>query len=231
MKKRLLLALALLLPLRAHAQLLTSISANAKTITSFAGICGQAQLCVPTGPLQVGASGYAVTLLPSFLDPDLGPVPTGGFAGNGSALYGFGTNGIWDGAPGGFLGTNVSGTEVNLTLTFGFAVSEIGAFMNYVPGGATALIRALDFNGNVLDQFDLLQSAPISTPGAFNGGAFRGIRRTQNDIYGFSFTGSFLAARDLQVVTTAPEPSTFVLTAAGVLLVAAARRRHQTSRA
>ena len=94
----------------------------------------------------------------------------------GSVDYGLGVNGYWR-VPKTFVGLNSSPG----TMLFEFidlTVSAVGGFINYAPGADfDVLLEALDVNGNVLESYNINQLAPISTPGATNQGAFRGILR------------------------------------------------------
>ena len=63
-------------------------------------------------------------------------------------------------------------------------VAIAGGFMNYSTGpyngnfgSVEVLIQALGVNGEILESYNLLDEAPITTPGHF-----RGISRSQNDI-------------------------------------------------
>ena len=65
----------------------------------------------------------------------------------------------------------------------------------------------------MIDSFDLVTDAPISTPGGFNQFDFRGITHSTADIYGMRFGGNYLLASgtatgDLPAV---PEPATWAL--------------------
>lgn len=160
----------------------------------------------------------------------------GGNSGLGSVLgqgcYGLGDNGTW-------------GCDINSNLTFVYAglddgqgwfrfsfsnpVGAVGGFTSYVPGYSNAWIRALDINGNVLDEFDLLVAAPISTGiSSIDDGAFRGIVRSVDDIYAIEFADAYIVARDIQYGnnTVVPEPGTMVLLGSGLAgVILKARRR------
>jgi hypothetical protein len=176
----------------------------------------------------------------------LGPAPIGaitftannggGITGNGAVLgqgaYSLGDNGDLD----------VAATYVGLdsatgymTFTFASPVSSFGAFMNYVPASSfiaigetnytNPIISAYDSSNNLLDSFDLSTAAPISTPGALNQFAFRGISGTSAPIASFRLSGSYLIAASSAngfvgstiptSPTTVPEPFTVIGTLIG----------------
>lgn len=124
----------------------------------------------------------------------------------GSGTYGLDGNGSWTSGRNGYTGLNTSSGA--MTYQFNdLPVAGVGGFMNYaVPGYGNAIIQALDQAGEVLESYDLVALAPISTPGETDAGAFRGIVRAQADIYAlrvsnafdvlddFSFTGTSLEA-------------------------------------
>ena len=172
-----------------------------------------------------------------------GPAAVGGLVGeritfsssnaatNGGAFLGTGTyrispNGTWDRGRGGFVGLNAGvGT---ITIAFLDApVAQVGGFLNYAvsPGLPDVTVAVLAADGTVLESDNLAQLAPISTPGTTNSGAFRGISRTQADIYGFRVANSFVVLDDLTFsrtpgvapVNPVPGPATIVLGLVGVL--------------
>ena len=189
---------------------------------------------------QFANSGYNFTFGPQQIGEPVGldvvftATPLGGgISGNGSVLgsgsYGLSSNGEWGGDK------TYSGLDSALgTMTYKFnfgTVSEVGGFMNYAPLDPQLLdvtIAAIDTNGNVLESYILPLVAPIATPGGFNSGAFRGIRRRSADIAGFQVSNGYVVLDDLTFGSSSPvpEPSTLVLLGGGIVgLVARHWRR------
>jgi hypothetical protein len=155
------------------------------------------------GPVAVGA-GVTFTAT--------GPNNSGLGAVLGEGGYGLGSNGMWDTgttAPGAYTGVDGDGTTSSMTYTLSSPVAAIGGFMNYVPGySGFPLIEALDSGSNVLESYDLELLAPISTPGGFNDGAFRGIVRPSADIYAFRVVSAYAVLDDLTFAGgVIPEPA------------------------
>ncbi|MBS0479821.1 MAG: PEP-CTERM sorting domain-containing protein [Proteobacteria bacterium] len=102
--------------------------------------------------------------------------------------------------------------------------------MNYAPGtGSAPTITALDASMAVLGSYDLSALAPISTPAATNGGAFRGIQSTSANIRYFTLSGSYILAHSLTVGGAAtagvPEPATWAMMMLGFGAMGASLRR------
>lgn len=174
----------------------------------------------------------------------IGPVQIGGLVGEnitwssslataviGSGQYLLGGNGQWN-TPQTFTGSG----DDTAVMTYRFLdgpVNAVGGFLNYGIDPAfvePVLLQALDINGNVLESYDLLTLAAISTPGGLNEGAFRGIARATNDIYGFAISGRGIVLDDLTfsrapVSATVPEPATLWLVAVGAVTAAGVLRR------
>ena len=103
-----------------------------------------------------------------------------------------------------------------MTFTFNDGpVEAVGGFMNYCPNCGSmsrppfpddVFIEALGATGEVLEVYNLADLAPISTPGAVDDGAFRGISRDTNDIFAFRISGLLSVIDDLAFSRVDPFP-------------------------
>ena len=183
MKRFFALALAMLAVSTLQAGLVTSVSefpeGAGTTVIDFSEFSGP--FLFTAGPVQIGD--------PAARDIEWFSTASNSVIGNGS--YGLSTNGSWTSGRNGYTGLNTSSGS----MTFRFndsPVAGVGGFMNYAPGtAATAIIEALDQAGEILESYDLIALAPISTPGGVDAGAFRGIVRAQADIYALRVSNAF----------------------------------------
>lgn len=167
-----------------------------------------------TGPVTVGAStGESITYTSSNISTNSGQ---GGVIGSGD--YSLGGNGSW-GDPFSFAG--VDGTFDFITFTFNSnLVSAVGGFLNYFPnGGASPTISVYDSSDVLLESYDLEALAPISTPGEFNSGDFRGIMRNTSDIKSFRISNSYIIANSITFEPVPGEPVPGPLPILGVAAV------------
>jgi len=149
------------------------------------------------------------------------------------SAYGLNTNGDWGGGRRGFVGLNTAFG----TLRFDFArpVSGVGAFINYSPPSTSfgeATLRVLGVGDVVLEEFNVSRDAPISTPNAVDGGAFRGFNRLAGVIVAFELSDGFVVLDNLtwsrdNVATpkAIPIPSSSLLFMVPLAFAALRRRR------
>ena len=145
------------------------------------------------------------------------------FGYTGARGYGFVLNGFWDNSVGPMAGLN----DTNGTMTFAFEhpVSGVGGFINYVPFlGPDSTIAIYDSATNLLESTLL----SFQTDGSQNSGLFLGFQRDSPDIAYFTLSENYIGITDLTVAGGAvPEPGTLMLLGAGIVGVAARRRRAQ----
>lgn len=197
----------------------SSASIPSPTVIDFSDKASQFTL----GPTQVGALvGRDVIFTASG--------PSGGFSFNG---YGLGDNGTWNDSYA-FI-DNGNGSSIRFTFNDG-PVSAIGGFVNYCIfpndigcSSGDFFIRALDSSFNILEQYNISQLAPISTPNGVNAGDFRGISRGSADIFAFELVGGVGVIDDLtfsaRATTAVAEPESLALLGLGLVGLAAVRKR------
>lgn len=196
------LLIALVFALSAHGALITADPGGVTTTIS-----GPSDKC-GAGPI----GGFAYT-------------STGSFCGPYSGFWGLGTNGSFNVPPAAFGFAGVNGLTGSFTIDLGSSYATAGAFVNYYLPSSGPTIAAIAADGvTVLESYNLEASAPISTPGGTNAGAFRGISRSTADIRYLQFAGAAVAAHSITVsresaATGVPEPSTLLLLAPALLFL------------
>lgn len=154
----------------------------------------------------------------------------GGVLGQGE--YGLGSNGEF-GGDAVYAGLDAAVGYMQLLGTEGF--SQFGLFVNYAPASGPAMnISSLDSAGNVIDTFDILTLAPVSTPDGFNAFRFRGIGYDDDTlIYGLRFEGSYILATGTangippDPNGAIPEPATWAMLIVGFGMVGASMRHRR----
>lgn len=199
----------------AQAALITSpASLSSPTVIDFSQFGGSFQFT--SGPVQIGGLvSESVTWSRN---------TSGGVIGNGS--YGLGANGGWSSGRNGYTGSNSSIRNMLFTFNDGLK-SAVGGFINYAPNnGSAVLIEALGEGGAILESYDLFATAPISTPGLTDAGAFRGIQRAANDIRALRVSNSFVVLDDLTFTTNStPIPTPALLPGLIAMGVGVLRKR------
>jgi hypothetical protein len=206
------LALAIAQPASATTTLLTTNPGTGTTTTfTTTGLNGNGN----PGPVII--NGFTVTGNPQVV--------------YGDNPYGLGTNGAWTN----FSWVATNNADGSITFDLGANYDFVGAFMNYSPGEGTPTIAALNSSFGMLGTYDLAALASISTPGADDGGAFRGIQSSDGDIRYFVLSNSFILAHNLtlgQASTAAvPEPSTWAMMLVGFGAVGFSMRRARRAKA
>ncbi|MBE0659042.1 MAG: PEP-CTERM sorting domain-containing protein [Bryobacteraceae bacterium] len=198
--------LALLTAGLASAALVTTTPVGGTT-TTFPGGTG-----IFSGPGAGTVAGFPITY-------------TSGVVYDYDGGFGMGDNGSWDW---GMIGINTSTGA--MTIDLGGLYSSVGGFMNYSPDNGDATISAIAADGTtILESYVLSTVAPISTPGATNGGAYRGIERLLSEIRYFRIENSYLGMHDITLdgrgASAIPEPSTVILTIPAAFALWWRRRR------
>ncbi len=203
----------------AHAALITTAAPLApSTVIDFQQFTSVA--FASAVPVQVSAvAGEDVELFGIGNDTFVGPVS-----------HSLGGNGSWNSTSDPNFRSARLPTSLALAMEFVFntaPVRGVGGLMNYAPGFGPVLIEAYDAGGVLLESHTISTVAPISTPGALNDGAFRGILRATDDIAVFRISGGFAVIDDL-TFTRVPEPVSSALLGLGGLGFLIRGRRAQS---
>ena len=188
-----------------------------------------------SGPVQIGGDvGVDVTVEASNGQNEIYINPSS---------WGLIDNGDWE-SPKTYVSTEIRDSTEGMLFSFNDgAVSEVGAFMNNIEGlsqNQDLVITALDAGMNVLESYNINNTAVISTPGGTNQGAFRGIERPTADIAYFLVAGEGPVLDDLTWSGSSPQDGAkaiptmtmpgIALTLLGLLFVASRRLRTSGSK-
>ncbi|MGV3710378.1 MAG: PEP-CTERM sorting domain-containing protein [Gemmatimonas sp.] len=206
-----------------NAQKLLTASFGGTQATDFAGRCtDDDRRCRGTGPDQVGFNGFDVTFTAEENVSSFGE----------NFRYNLGDNKYWTDRS--YAATDHSTSWIRFT--FDTPVYRVGAFMNYyISGGMfedeAPILIAYDENGDPITAHDLFAEAPISTPDHDNDGAFRGIEYA-GGIKTLQLQGTYILTDNLFVsadpTSVVPEPSTYALLGAGLVVLGVVRRGRAT---
>jgi len=147
--------------------------------------------------------------------------------------YYFEWNGYWN-APFGMPYIATASPTGTMSITFDTPVEGVGAFLNYERGGdggtigpgVPAVIAVYDASNTLLESTTL--SFWTGDPNSNDLGEFHGFLHSSADIASIRFTGSFIAATNLQVVAV-PEPGSYALMLTGLAALGFAVKRRLKS--
>ena len=195
--------------------------AGPSTLIDFSQFTGAAQVLNTTGPVQIGTvAGVNVTMSMVGASASLSLL---------NETRNIGPNGRWDSGRSGFVNVFPTTGPVRIGFNDG-PISGFGLFMNYGPDiPAPAVFRAYDASNTLLESFDIRATAPISTPGGINAGAFRGIQLLTANIAYVELLGAPNLYDDLRFTSAVadaavPEPASLLLFGSGVAALIRRRR-------
>ena len=142
-----------------------------------------------------------------------------------TASFYLGGNGLWGSGRGGYAGVNNFDT---MSFLFDKGISGVGGLVNYgIPSSSSSpnlpILNIYGVGGALLETLNLVSSAPVSTPGQADRGAFRGFQRTTADIFRLEVVNG-LVIDDLVIsyqsnMAAVPLPAGLPLFACGICLL------------
>lgn len=203
------------------ALLLGGTASAASLLTSSAGYTG------PSLDLSAFNGFFTFTAGPVALPGGITYSSTTGSSVIGKGNYGLQQNG--NSVNSLIVGTN--SPTATITFTFATPVAMFGGGTNYslrfgdsLPDGNNPVISAFDSANNLIASYDIFALAPISTPGATDAFAFRGIDGGGTGIASFTLSGGYVIIRGF-AGPAVPEPAAWALMIVGFGLTGAAMRR------
>ena len=115
-----------------------------------------------------------------------------------------------------------------MNFVFDKAISGIGGLVNYgiYNSGSQAVMRIYGAGDVLLETFDLVADASISTPARANLGEFRGFSRNTADIFRLEMSGAVVIDDMVISYSSVPIPPAVWLFGTGLLgLIGVARRK------
>jgi len=207
---------------------LSVVSAGASVVTSLPGGVVVPMPAIPCQSPDFACFGPGPSLPfgPGIVWLSTNAFNMGGSVFGSTGAYSFGSNGNWTGALGPMAGLNDSTDTFSVTDTMTFFFSSplkaVGGFLNYNPGGSTPTTIAVYDSSDKLIEF---RNLTFTTSGADNTGMFFGFQESSPIISSFTLTDNFVGITNLTIVSSIPEPASFLLLGSGLVGMVGYRRR------
>ncbi|WP_262965879.1 hypothetical protein [Methylobacter psychrophilus] len=128
--------------------------------------------------------------------------------------FGFGSNGLWDGALGPMADVYGLSTLDTMKFEFNSLLKGVGGFLNYLPGyGSTPVIAVFDSTNTLIESSEL----NFSTGGGINTGQFYGFLENSNSIKYFTLTSAYIGITNLTTTNAVPVPAAIWLFGSAIL--------------